>query len=287
MRPLNYHHLLYFHAVAQEGSVARASARLGLKEPTVSAQVHALEKELGLKLIERNGRGIRVTSAGETVLRHASAIFAKGDEMLASLDGQAPAAPQLSAGISSSLPPALVACLLTPFFAATPRPRLTVIEGTAEALATQLASHSLSFVLTDERPAAIAGIHAHTLLISAIEIFAPAKLARRLSRNFPKSLAGAPFLLPAASGLRREAERWLATHKLKIEPLAELPHPELCAAAEAAILAPALLRQHLKSAHQLLPAGELKGSRWQLLLLTNGRRISDAALKELVAASRS
>ena len=46
MEWLNYHHLLYFWMVAKEGSVARASTKLRLAHPTVSAQVHALEGAL-------------------------------------------------------------------------------------------------------------------------------------------------------------------------------------------------------------------------------------------------
>ena len=87
MDRLNYHHLLYFFTVAHEGSVARASARLGLTQPTVSAQIHALEQKLGCKLLERSGRGLKVTPAGETVMQFAGSIFALGRELQSALDG--------------------------------------------------------------------------------------------------------------------------------------------------------------------------------------------------------
>ena len=47
MEWLNYHHLLYFWAVARFGSVSRASAELRLTQATVSAQLKSLEKSLG------------------------------------------------------------------------------------------------------------------------------------------------------------------------------------------------------------------------------------------------
>ena len=44
---LNYHHLLYFWAVAREGSIARACERLHLTQPTISSQLRKLEKSAG------------------------------------------------------------------------------------------------------------------------------------------------------------------------------------------------------------------------------------------------
>ena len=57
---LNYHHLLYFWMVAKTGSITRASAELRLAQPTVSAQLRALEENLGEKLFTRVGRGLQL-----------------------------------------------------------------------------------------------------------------------------------------------------------------------------------------------------------------------------------
>ena len=46
MEWLNYHHLYYFWVVAREGSITKGSERLSLSEPTISAQIAALEKSL-------------------------------------------------------------------------------------------------------------------------------------------------------------------------------------------------------------------------------------------------
>ncbi len=50
---LNYHHLLYFWAVAKEGTIAAACAKLHVAQPTISAQIRALENALGEKLFQR------------------------------------------------------------------------------------------------------------------------------------------------------------------------------------------------------------------------------------------
>ena len=72
---LNYHHLLYFHTVAREGSLTRASERLMLAPPTISAQIHALERRLGEKLFTRRGRGLALTESGKLVDGYAAQIF--------------------------------------------------------------------------------------------------------------------------------------------------------------------------------------------------------------------
>ena len=53
---INYHHLLYFYTIAREGSIAKACKQLHLTQPTISAQLRALEESLGEQLFLRSGR---------------------------------------------------------------------------------------------------------------------------------------------------------------------------------------------------------------------------------------
>lgn len=68
-----------FAEVARTGSVRRAAAALFVTEPSVSAAVAHLQKELGVKLVERQGRGIRLTPAGAELARHASQVLGAVD----------------------------------------------------------------------------------------------------------------------------------------------------------------------------------------------------------------
>ena len=61
MEWLNYHHLLYFWVVAREGSIAAATRKLNLTQPTISAQLRLLEESLGEKLFEKSGRSLVLT----------------------------------------------------------------------------------------------------------------------------------------------------------------------------------------------------------------------------------
>ena len=63
--------LATFVAVAETGSFSRAAERLYTTQPAVSKRVRALEDELGARLLDRSGRGVRATEAGEVLLGHA------------------------------------------------------------------------------------------------------------------------------------------------------------------------------------------------------------------------
>src|SRR5919199_5999340 len=63
--------------VAAEKSFSAAAEKLGYTQSAVSQQIAALEREAGATLIERNPRGIRLTDAGEALVRHADGILAR------------------------------------------------------------------------------------------------------------------------------------------------------------------------------------------------------------------
>lgn len=64
-------HLETFLQVAELGSLSRAAETLGLTQPTISARIQALERDLGQRLFERRGRGVRLTEAGRALLPYA------------------------------------------------------------------------------------------------------------------------------------------------------------------------------------------------------------------------
>ena len=72
--------------VAVRGSFSAAAEALSFTQSAVSQQIAALEREAGTMLVQRNARGVRLTEAGEALVRHADAILARLDEAEAELE---------------------------------------------------------------------------------------------------------------------------------------------------------------------------------------------------------
>src|SRR5881227_3049868 len=70
-----------FCETARLGSLAAAAASLGLAQPTVWEQVHALEREFAAQLVEPHGRGCRVTEAGRVLAGLAAPLVAGIDSL--------------------------------------------------------------------------------------------------------------------------------------------------------------------------------------------------------------
>ncbi len=89
MRRLNLNHLHTFSLVITHGSFSAAAERLHLTQPAVSVQIRQLEEQLNLRLIERVGKRIKPTSAGETLMEHVSRIDAVVEDALLALSSHA------------------------------------------------------------------------------------------------------------------------------------------------------------------------------------------------------
>ncbi len=70
-------HLRVFREVARLGSLSAAAESLAYTQPAVSQQMAALERRAGIPLLDRTTRGVRLTDAGEALLRHAEAILSE------------------------------------------------------------------------------------------------------------------------------------------------------------------------------------------------------------------
>jgi DNA-binding transcriptional LysR family regulator len=73
---MEIHQLQYFLSVAEERNFTRAAEKLHVAQPGVSAQIRRLERELGQELLDRSGRSVTLTGAGEAVLPYARAALA-------------------------------------------------------------------------------------------------------------------------------------------------------------------------------------------------------------------
>lgn len=78
---MNFAQIRAFHHVAKEGGVARAAAVLGVSQPTISQHLKGLEERHGVRLFEREGRGLRLTPAGQDLLSVTEKLLRAAEEV--------------------------------------------------------------------------------------------------------------------------------------------------------------------------------------------------------------
>jgi LysR family transcriptional regulator, transcriptional activator of nhaA len=290
---LNYHHLLYFWAVAKEGSLRRASEVLHVSQPSISAQLKQLEESLGAPLFTRTTRRLILTDTGQTVLQYAEEIFSLGRELLTAVHqepGQRPL--RLHVGVADSVPKIIVRQQLTPVFKFGRSVRVIAREGSLEELITQLAGHKLDVVLADEPSTSALRVKTfnHRVSTSDIVICAAPVLAKRLAKDFPRSLDGAPAVLPVAEmSLRRQLEHWFESRRVQPRIVAEVEDTALLTdlGTQGLGFVPvysAVLDEIARSS-RLQTIGIAKGLRMEIFAITAQRRLRHPGVAAMTANS--
>jgi LysR family transcriptional regulator, transcriptional activator of nhaA len=222
---INYHHLLYFWAVAREGGLVAAGKLLGLSHPTLSAQIHTLEDQLGEKLFTKVGRHLALTDAGRVAFRYADEIFSLGREMVSTVKGRSTGQPlRLDVGIADAVPKLVVRRLLQPALGLTESVRLVCYEDAHDKLLADLSLNTVDIVISDAPVPPGSSVRAfnHLLGETGVTFFGTQALARVYRRGFPASLNGAPMLLPLENlTLRRALNQWFDRHGIEPRIIAE------------------------------------------------------------------
>ena len=197
---LDVRRLRVLHAVSAYGSVTAAAAALGYSAPAVSQQLAALEREVGMTLTERAGRGVELTPAAHILVGHTDALLARLDAAEADL---AALRDQIAGRVALAAFPSAAASLVPAAWAAladsAPQVRLDLTEMEPE--------ESLPAVLRNETDVAVA--HEYDLLPRPLDplferrdlLDDPVVLAipPDYSADGPvplATLAGQPFLAP-------------------------------------------------------------------------------------------
>jgi LysR family transcriptional activator of nhaA len=310
MEWLNFHHLRYFWVVAREGTVSRAAKRLRVTQPTVSEQLHALEDNLGEKLLQRDGRRLVLTEIGRMVLGFADEIFSLGGELLDTVKGRPTGRPlRLAVGVADAVPKAVAFRILEPALSMKDRVRVECYEDAPHRLIAALASHALDLVISDSpappgpvatsraealaasRPDFSSRAYSHLLGECGVSLFGAARMATELRVGFPKSLDGAPFLLPAPNtALRRELDAWLAERSIEPKVIGEFQDAALLSVfAEAGVglfAAPDAIAPRKGELKGIRRVGALKPLRSRYYAITVERRILHPAVAQIAGAAR-
>jgi LysR family transcriptional activator of nhaA len=216
---LNYHHLLYFWVVSREGSVAKASEKLHVTPSTISIQLRDLERSLGVTLFRKAGRGLALTEMGIAVQSYANEIFSTGQELLDMVNGRPVGGPMvLRVGIKDVMPKIVAFKLLEATLRIPGEIRLLCYEGDISKLISDLAIHKLDVVLSDTPidPTIKVRAYSHLLGESDVVLVGTKALAKKIRVGFPKSLDGAPILLPMRNSvLRRSLDYWFEVNQVR------------------------------------------------------------------------
>ena len=291
---LNYHHLLYFVLVVEEGGLVPAAERLGVSHSTVSEQLKKLEVQLGLKLFDRRGRKLHLTEDGAVVHEHAREMFGIGAELLEAVEARREGRNVLGrVGIDSVLAKLLVRQLLAPVMDEVGDAlHLRCVEDDREALISQLISRRLDVVLSDAPTQMHSGLVQTTLLIAGgVAFFGAAELAESRLRDFPASLDGAPFLMPLAmTRLRRELERWMGEQRLRPKVVAEIEDSGLLKAfgqsGHGIFVMPAAVRDEVERQYEVRCIGVVEDVEARVFAMTTEAGAENPAVRALLDLSR-
>jgi DNA-binding transcriptional LysR family regulator len=136
--------LRQFVAVAEAGSFRRAAEQLCMAQPPLSVAIRKLEGEIGVPLLERSSRGVRLSAAGEAALAAARRCLRDADEVAGAARAAASGeAGRLRIGFIGSVTHALMPRLIQAFGQRYPQVKLELHEATNQQLLSAVASDAL------------------------------------------------------------------------------------------------------------------------------------------------
>jgi len=291
---VNYKHLHYFWAVANEGGVARASERLHLTPQTISGQLSLLEDYLGVSLFNRVGRNLELTETGRQVLSYADEIFSLGTELEEVIHQLPEGRAQLfRVGVVNVLPKSIAHRILQPALKMPESVRMICREASIDTLLAELVVHRLDLVLADSPipPTISARGFSHKLGECGVSFFATEKLAKTLKGDFPRCLDGAPVLFPTRGNqLRSGIDQWLNKHRLHPSVIAEFDDSALMKAfgkeGAGIFIAPSAIEKEVEMQYRVTAIGRINEVKEHFYAISVERRVKHPVVSTLLTAAR-
>ncbi len=237
--------LASFQAVARLGSVTLAADELHLSQSAISIQIASLEADAGAQLVERTGRGVRLTEAGELLLTYADRLLAlrteASDEMATFLGAFSGT---LRVGAVSSAEYWLPRLLVT-FISGHPRVKLKLHVAKRDEIVRSLAAHEIDIAVMGQPPEELKVQAARFAKNPVAFVAAPSHPLMRDPQLTMAKLAEARLLVrERGSGSRTTVERLFKEAKLRLRIGSELSSNEAIKQMCAAGFGPAYLSMH-------------------------------------------
>jgi DNA-binding transcriptional LysR family regulator len=277
--------LEYFAAVAEEANFTRAATRVRISQSGVSAQIRALEKELGAELFDRSGRTARLTEAGREVLPYAraaldaaAALRQTADEVRGLVRGH------LTVGMVTGCEVAPLFAALADFHRAHPGIELRLAEDNSDRLVAGVRAsvHDIALVgLAGEPPDQLAS---HVVVREGLVALAPPDSApAAMDEITVEELAAYPIVtLPEGTGIRTVLDLAFSTRGRRPEVALAASAPGAVAGLATRGLGIAVLSESMAKSYPELTAVPITGVDVPALLALIWRPRVSAALKALL-----
>jgi LysR family transcriptional activator of nhaA len=229
------------------------------------------------------------------VFRYADEIFSIGRELTDVLRGRPRGRPaRLHVGVSDVVPKLIAHRILAPVLDMPEPVHLLCIEDDPAGLAAALSSHGLDLVISDAPLAGEARVKAYSHLLGScpLAVFGAAALAARHRRGFPRSLDGAPLLLPTeASVTRRPLEQWLESIDVRPRVVGEFQDSALLktfgAAGSGLFCAPSAIEREVCAHYRVKVVGRIEAVIERFYAISVERRLKHPAVVALTEAART
>ncbi|MEN5342242.1 LysR family transcriptional regulator [Achromobacter mucicolens] len=197
----------YFLAAVQYGNLERAAASFGVSQPALSKSLQRLEADTGLALLDRSGRGLRLTSAGLVFLDHAKRLWAEYlDAMRHAAELRVGQAGLLRIGVTGATIDSVAMPAMRHLLPRRPALRVQLTQGLSDDLNEQVASGKLDLAVTPIYADVPSTLHHEPIMEDRLCVAAsrhhPLATRRKLAL---RDLADLRWILPKPSSIARKA----------------------------------------------------------------------------------
>jgi DNA-binding transcriptional LysR family regulator len=206
--------LRYFLAVVETGSFTKASKRVRVAQPTLSAGIQKLEAALSVRLFDRSSRRVFLTSAGTRFVERARSILSEVQAAQVELAEVQQAKEVLHVGVLITIAASAVQRLVRDFLRAQPGTVLELFEGSERELKTRLADEQLDLALTIARPEQRGGSELLYEEGYALAIASHHPLAKKSTVQVGE-LADEPTIVRTRCELLSETSRFFTRHNVR------------------------------------------------------------------------
>lgn len=203
--------------MARSGSFSRAASELYIAQPALSRQIAKLEEEIGVPLLIRHGRGVRLTAAGARLLERAEMIThmvnETGEQVRASADEEGG---HLAVGLPPTIGALIGADLIKDFRARWPRVTLHLREGLSSSLQEWVLDKRVDLAVVYNQPL-LDAFDVRPLFSEPMILIGPVSGSGRKRSFHIRDLADIPLILPGLPhSNRRLVEQAAIQHGIRL-----------------------------------------------------------------------